>query len=64
MNEKIKNLDSEFSAEKFEIWVRDVFLTLQNSFSERNCELIMPLETNELFKSIKNKLKNIYQKIK
>ncbi len=46
----ITKTDPEFSSEKFIGWVKEVFITLQNAWSERDFEKVRPFEKEELYK--------------
>ena len=46
---QIQAIDPNFSAEKFTAWVREVFLKLQQAWTEQNWKLIRPFESEELF---------------
>ena len=51
----ITKTDPNFSSEKFIGWVKEVFITLQNAWSERDFEKVCPFEKEELYKnSIQN----------
>lgn len=47
--DQIQAIDPNFSAEKFTAWVREVFLKLQQAWTEQNWKLIRPFESEELF---------------
>ena len=67
----IRQTDPNFSADAFIGWTREVFLKIQQAWSDRNWELIRPFESNELFnvhnaqldEYIKNKKINKVEKI-
>ena len=46
---QIRETDPNFSADAFIGWTREVFLKIQQAWSDRNWELIRPFESNELF---------------
>ena len=46
----ITRIDPNFSSEKFIGWVKEVFITLQNAWSERDFEKVRPFEKEELYK--------------
>ena len=46
----ITRTDPNFSSEKFIGWVKEVFITLQNAWSERDFEKVRPFEKEELYK--------------
>lgn len=68
---QIRQTDPNFSADAFVGWAREVFLKIQQAWSDRNWELIRPFESNELFnvhnaqldEYIKNKKINKVEKI-
>lgn len=45
----IRQTDPNFSADAFIGWTKEVFLKIQQAWSDRNWELIRPFESNELF---------------
>lgn len=46
---KIKQVDPMFNKEKMESWAGDIFVKLQNAWTNRDWSIIRPFETNELF---------------
>lgn len=52
----IKN-DADFSSEKFIAFVKEVFFTLQNAWSERESEKLRPFEKEELYKQHEMQIK-------
>ncbi len=46
---QIQAIDPFFSADKFTAWVREVFLKLQQAWTERDWKKIRPFESEELF---------------
>ena len=46
---QIQAIDPNFSADKFTAWVREVFLKLQQAWSDRDWKKIRPFESEELF---------------
>lgn len=68
---QIQAIDPMFSAEKFTSWVREVFLKLQQAWTERNWKTIRPFESEELFAThnaqleeyIRNNKINVVEKI-
>lgn len=46
---QIQAIDPNFSADKFKAWTREVFLKLQQAWSERDWKKIRPFESEELF---------------
>lgn len=53
---KIKQIDPEFNSEEFERFVKDVFVKLQNAWTDRDWEKIRPFEAKELFEQHKAQL--------
>lgn len=49
ITEFIKQTDIDFNAEKFIAWSKNIFITLQTAWSERDWEKIRTLEKEELF---------------
>lgn len=47
--DKIREIDPNFSEDKFVGWAREVFIKIQQAWSERNWKIIRPFETEELF---------------
>lgn len=47
--EQIQTIDPNFSSEKFTAWVREVFIKLQQAWSDRDWKKIRPFESEELF---------------
>ena len=46
---KIQEVDSNFSSDKFIGWAREVFIKIQQAWSDRNWKIIRPFESEELF---------------
>ena len=46
---EIQAIDPNFSADKFTAWVREVFIKLQQAWSDRDWKKIRPFESEELF---------------
>ena len=46
---QIQAIDPNFSADKFTAWVREVFIKLQQAWSDRDWKKIRPFESEELF---------------
>ena len=46
---KIREIDPNFSEDDFLGWVREVFLKMQQAWTERNWKIIRPFESEELF---------------
>ncbi len=46
----LKQTDPNFNSEKFLAWTREVFMTLQTAWTERDWSKIRPFEKEELFK--------------
>lgn len=47
--EEIRKLDPNFSEDKFIGWAREVFVKIQQAWSDRNWKIIRPFESQELF---------------
>lgn len=68
---QIQAIDPYFSADKFTAWVREVFIKLQQAWSERDWTKIRPFESEELFslhntqldEYIRNNKINVIEKI-
>lgn len=56
---RIKQNDIHFDEEKFEKMVKDVFIKLQTSWSERNIEEVREYETPELFEQHLNQINEL-----
>lgn len=71
VSEQIRQIDSEFSSDNFLAWTREVFLKIQQAWTDRNWKVIRPFESNELFnihnsqlnEYIKNHKINVVEKI-
>lgn len=71
ISEQIRVIDPNFSADAFLTWTKEVFLKIQQAWSERNWKVIRPFESNELFAThnaqlneyIKNHKINMIEKI-
>ena len=71
VSEQIRVIDPNFSADAFLTWTKEVFLKIQQAWSERNWKVIRPFESNELFAThnaqlneyIKNHKINMIEKI-
>lgn len=71
VSEQIRQIDPEFSSDNFLAWTREVFLKIQQAWTDRNWKVIRPFESNELFnihnsqlnEYIKNHKINIVEKI-
>lgn len=50
ITEAIQRYDEKFSSEKFISWVKEVFITLQTAWSERDFEKVRPFEKEELYR--------------
>ncbi|MEG2276180.1 MAG: Tim44-like domain-containing protein [Clostridia bacterium] len=69
--EKIKEIDPNFSEEKFTSWAKEVFITIQKAWTDRDFKAIRPFESNELFSMhskqldefIKNNKINVVEKV-
>ncbi len=53
---EIQELDPNFSSDKFLSWTREVFIKLQEAWTERNWHVIRPFESEELFSLHKTQL--------
>lgn len=68
---QIQAIDPYFSADKFNAWVREVFLKLQQAWTDRDWKKIRPFESEELFAQhnqqldeyIRNNKINVVEKI-
>lgn len=56
ITEFIQKTDPNFSAEKFLGWVKEVFITLQQAWTQRSWEPIRPFEKEELFRQHEQQL--------
>lgn len=54
--ERIRSVDPNFSKTKFESFVKETFIKLQNAWTDRDWEKIRPFETQELFAQHKAQL--------
>lgn len=71
VSEQIRQIDPEFSSDNFLAWSREVFLKIQQAWTDRNWKVIRPFESNELFAThnsqlneyIKNHKINVVEKI-
>lgn len=71
VSEQIRQIDPEFSSDNFLAWSREVFLKIQQAWTDRNWKVIRPFESNELFNThnsqlneyIKNHKINVVEKI-
>lgn len=71
VSEQIRQIDPEFSSDNFLAWTREVFLKIQQAWTDRNWKVIRPFESNELFNThnsqlneyIKNHKINVVEKI-
>lgn len=46
---KVQEVDPNFSSDKFVGWAREVFVKIQQAWSDRNWKIIRPFESEELF---------------
>lgn len=53
----IHNIDPNFSEEKFIGWTKEVFITLQNAWTERDWSKIRPFEKEELYRQHEQQLR-------
>ena len=71
VSEQIRQIDPNFSSDAFLGWSREVFLKIQQAWTDRDWKVIRPFESNELFAThnaqlneyIKNHKINIIEKI-
>lgn len=56
VSEQIRQIDPEFSSDNFLAWSREVFLKIQQAWTDRNWKVIRPFESNELFNIHNNQL--------
>ena len=71
VSEQIREIDPNFSADAFLAWTKEVFLKIQQAWSNRDWKVIRPFESNELFAThnaqlneyIKNHKINMIEKI-
>ena len=71
VSEQIRQIDPEFSSDNLLAWTREVFLKIQQAWTDRNWKVIRPFESNELFnihnsqlnEYIKNHKINVVEKI-
>ncbi len=49
VSNKIREIDPNFSEDKFIGWAKEVFMKIQQAWSERNWKIIRPFESQELF---------------
>lgn len=59
---KLKEHDELFSTTKFIAWSKEVFITLQNAWSERDWSKVRPFENEELYKLHEIQLKEYINK--
>jgi predicted lipid-binding transport protein (Tim44 family) len=48
---RVQEVDQYFNESKFLTWAKDIYIKLQNAWSERNWEVIRPFESEELFET-------------
>lgn len=71
VSEQIRVIDPNFSSDAFLTWTKEVFLKIQQAWTERDWKVIRPFESNELFSThnaqlneyIKNHKINVIEKI-
>lgn len=69
--EQVRNIDPSFSEDLFLGWAREVFIKIQQAWTDRNWKIIRPFESNELFQThssqleeyIRNHKINVIEKI-
>ena len=49
VSEQVRRIDPNFSSDKFLSWAREVFLKIQQAWTDRDWKVIRPFESNELF---------------
>ena len=54
--DEIKKIDPNFSEEKMLAWAKDLYVKLQNAWTERDWEPMRPFETESLFEQHKSQL--------
>lgn len=71
VSEQVRVIDPNFSSDLFLSWTREVFLKIQQAWTDRDWKVIRPFESNELFAThsaqlneyIKNHKINVIEKI-
>lgn len=71
VSEQVRQIDPNFSSDAFLGWVREVFIKIQQAWTDRDWKVIRPFESNELFAThnaqlneyIKNHKINVIEKI-
>lgn len=58
----IRKYDPDFSSEKFIIWTKEVFITLQEAWSERSFDKVRNFEKEELFNQHKKQIEEYISK--
>jgi ribosomal protein L37E len=58
----VMEIDANFSADKFLNWAKEVFITLQTAWSERDWEKARPFETEELYRQHELQIKEYIDK--
>lgn len=54
--EEVKKVDPNFSSDAFVSWAKEVFIRIQQAWTEQNWKIIRPFESNELFNQHNNQL--------
>lgn len=54
--EEIRKIDPNFSSDAFIGWAKEVFIRIQQAWTEQNWKIIRPFESNELFNQHNNQL--------
>lgn len=54
--EEVKKVDPNFSSDAFISWAKEVFIRIQQAWTEQNWKIIRPFESNELFNQHNNQL--------
>lgn len=53
---EVKKIDPNFSTDAFISWAKEVFIRIQQAWTEQNWKIIRPFESNELFNQHNNQL--------
>lgn len=54
--EEVRKVDPNFSSDAFISWAKEVFIRIQQAWTEQNWKIIRPFESNELFNQHNNQL--------
>lgn len=55
-SQEVKKIDPNFSTDAFISWAKEVFIRIQQAWTEQNWKIIRPFESNELFNQHNNQL--------